>query len=72
MKKSRDKKGYLYTLKSIEGHDINTELGKQAPYPKELEFAIHNKIDPEDILGATPVKSDGTYVGYSIPNPNRK
>ena len=67
-----DKKGYLYTLKSIEGHDINTELGKQAPYPKELEFAIHNKIDPEDILGATPVKSDGTYVGYSIPNPNRK
>ncbi len=67
-----DKKGYLYTLKNIEGHDLNTELGKQAPYPKELEFAIHNKIDTEDILGATPVKSDGTYVGYSIPNPNRK
>ncbi|MBN2986649.1 RHS repeat-associated core domain-containing protein, partial [Pseudomonas lactucae] len=66
-----DKKGYLYTLRNIEGHDINTELGKQAPYPKEQEFAIHHKINTEDILGATPVKTDGTYVGYSIPNPNR-
>jgi hypothetical protein len=66
------KKGYLYTLKSIEGHDINMELGKQTPYPKEQEFAIHHKISTTDILGATPVKSDGSYVGYSIPNPNRK
>ncbi|WP_397457489.1 RHS repeat-associated core domain-containing protein [Pseudomonas lurida] len=67
-----DKKGYLYTLKSIEGHDINLELGNQTPYPKEKEFAIHHKINPEDIIGATPVKADGSYVGYSIPNPNRK
>ncbi|PFG23635.1 RHS repeat-associated protein [Pseudomonas lurida] len=67
-----DKKGYLYTLKSIEGHDINLELGNQTPYPKEKEFAIHHKVNPEDIIGATPVKADGSYVGYSIPNPNRK
>lgn len=67
-----ERKGYLYILKSIEGHDINLELGKQTPYPKEREFAIHNTINPEDILGATPVKADGSYVGYSIPNPNRK
>ncbi|MBP1123903.1 MULTISPECIES: RHS repeat-associated core domain-containing protein [Pseudomonas] len=66
------KKGYLYTLKSIEGHDINLELGKQTPYPKEKEFAIHHVINSEDILGATPVKADGSYIGYSIPNPNRK
>ncbi|MCP2053796.1 UNVERIFIED_ORG: RHS repeat-associated protein [Pseudomonas fluorescens] len=66
------KKGYLYTLKSIEGHDINLELGKQTPYPKEKEFAIHHIINSEDILGATPVKADGSYIGYSIPNPNRK
>jgi hypothetical protein len=62
----------LYTLKSIEGHDINLELGNQTPYPKEKEFAIHHKVNPEDIIGATPVKADGSYVGYSIPNPNRK
>ncbi|WP_426197805.1 RHS repeat-associated core domain-containing protein [Pseudomonas sp. DWP3-1-3b3] len=67
-----EKKGYLYTLKSIEGHDINLELGNQTPYPKEKEFAIHHKISPEDVLGATPVKADGSYIGYSIPNPNRK
>ncbi|WP_425502951.1 scabin-related ADP-ribosyltransferase, partial [Pseudomonas karstica] len=66
------KKGYLYTLKSIAGHDVNTELGKLTPYPKEKEFAIHQKINTEDILGATPMKADGSYVGYSIPNPNRK
>ncbi|MBC3199787.1 RHS repeat-associated core domain-containing protein, partial [Pseudomonas poae] len=66
------KKGYLYTIKSIEGHDINLELGKQTPYPKEKEFAIHHVINSEDILGATPVKADGSYIGYSIPNPNRK
>ncbi|KAB0520030.1 type IV secretion protein Rhs [Pseudomonas extremorientalis] len=67
-----DKKGYLYTIRSIEGHDINLELGNQTPYPKEKEFAIHHKIKTEDIIGATPVKADGSYVGYSIPNPNRK
>ncbi|MUF07658.1 type IV secretion protein Rhs, partial [Pseudomonas sp. CCM 7893] len=66
------KKGYLYTLKSIADHDVNTELGKSTPYPKEREFAIYQKIDTEDILGATPMKADGRYVGYSIPNPNRK
>jgi RHS repeat-associated protein len=66
------KKGYLYILKSIEGHDINLELGSQSPYPKEKEFAIHKKINTEDIIGATPLKSDGSYIGYSIPNPNRR
>jgi hypothetical protein len=44
----------------------------QAPYPKEKEFAIHHRIHTEDILGVTPMKKDGSYVGYSIPNPNRK
>ena len=68
----KTKPGYLYTLRSIAGHDLNTELGMQAPYPKEKEFAIHHRIHTEDILGVTPMKKDGSYVGYSIPNPNRK
>jgi hypothetical protein len=66
------RKGYLYVLKSIPGHDVNLELGKMTPFANEKEFAIHHKIEPEDILGMTPIKSDGSYVGYSIPNPNRK
>jgi len=64
--------GYLYVIKSIPGHDVNLELGKMTPFSNEKEFAIHHKIDPEDILGMTPVKSDGSYVGYSIPNRNKK
>ncbi|MGE7817262.1 scabin-related ADP-ribosyltransferase, partial [Pseudomonas sivasensis] len=66
------RKGFLYTLKSIPGHDINLELGNMTPFSNEKEFAIHHKIDPEDILGVTPLKRDGSYVGYSVPNPNRK
>ncbi|MCU0209691.1 DUF6531 domain-containing protein [Pseudomonas shahriarae] len=68
----KTKKGYLYVLKSIAGHDLNIELGKATPYPKEKEFAIHQRIDPEDIIGVTPIKANGSYVGYSLPNPNRK
>jgi len=66
------RKGYLYTLKSIPGHDVNLELGKMTPFSNEQEFAVHNKIHPEDILGVTPLNRDGSYVGYSIPNPKRK
>ncbi|WP_253493928.1 RHS repeat-associated core domain-containing protein [Pseudomonas sp. S3E17] len=66
------RKGYLYILKNIPGHDVNLELGKMTPFSNEKEFAIHHKIHPEDILGVTPLKRDGSYVGYSIPNPNRK
>ncbi len=64
--------GYLYVLKSIPGHDVNLELGKMTPFSNEKEFAVHHKIHPEDILGMTPLKPDGSYVGHSIPNPNRK
>ncbi|WP_415639961.1 RHS repeat-associated core domain-containing protein, partial [Pseudomonas fluorescens] len=66
------RKGYLYVIKSIPGHDVNLELGKMTPFSNEKEFAVHHRIHPEDILGMTPVKRDGSYVGYSIPNPNRK
>ncbi|MBD9460804.1 RHS domain-containing protein, partial [Pseudomonas sp. PDM05] len=64
-------KGFLYALKKIPGRDVNKELGKLAPFDAEAEIAIQSKIDTKDILGATPIKRDGSYVGYSIPNPNR-
>ncbi|WP_256548053.1 RHS repeat-associated core domain-containing protein, partial [Pseudomonas sp. 24 E 1] len=66
------REGYLYVIKSISGHDVSLELGKSNPFPNEKEFAVHHKIHPEDVLGVTLVKPDGSYVGYSIPNPNRK
>ncbi|WP_428557339.1 RHS repeat-associated core domain-containing protein [Pseudomonas edaphica] len=66
------RKGFLYALKKIPGRDVNKELGKLAPFDNEAEIAIQSKINTEDILGATPMKRDGSYVGYSIPNPNRK
>ena len=66
------RKGFLYVLKKIPGRDVNKELGKLAPFDAEAEIAIQSKINAEDILGATPMKRDGSYVGYSIPNPNRK
>uniref|UniRef100_UPI00403EFCDE scabin-related ADP-ribosyltransferase n=1 Tax=Pseudomonas sp. EL_65y_Pfl2_R96 TaxID=3088699 RepID=UPI00403EFCDE len=71
--KYRTKKGYLYTLRKIHGHDINKELHPDdIPYSYEDEIAIPDKIKSEDIIGATPLKKDGSYVGYSIPNPRRK
>ncbi|MCF5054726.1 type IV secretion protein Rhs, partial [Pseudomonas syringae] len=66
------RKGFLYALKKISGRDVNKELGKLAPFDNETEIAIQSKISTEDILGATPMKRDGSYMGYSIPNPNRK
>ncbi|MFL1524379.1 RHS repeat-associated core domain-containing protein [Pseudomonas sp. O230] len=68
----RTMKGYLYTLKKIPGHDINKELHpNDIPYSYENEIAIPGRIKSEDILGATPLKKDGSYVGHSIPNPRR-
>ena len=66
------RKGYLYVIKSVPGHDVNLELGKMTPFSNEKEFAVHHRIHPEDVLGMTPVKPDGSYVGYSIPNLNKK
>ncbi|MNI01250.1 Pertussis toxin, subunit 1 [compost metagenome] len=69
----RTKKGFLYTLKKIDGHDINKELHpNDVPYSYEDEIAIPDRIKSDDILGATPLKKDGSYVGYSLPNPQRK
>jgi hypothetical protein len=42
------------------------------PFSNKKEFAIHHKINPEDFLSVTPLKRDGSYVGYSVPNPSRK
>jgi hypothetical protein len=70
--KFETRKGFLYSLKKIDGIDVNKELKNLVPFGDETEIAIPNKIDTADILGVTPLKKDGSYVGYSTPNPNRK
>ncbi|KQZ87280.1 hypothetical protein ASD60_26730 [Pseudomonas sp. Root562] len=60
-------------MKKIEGRDVNKELDPyDVPYAYEDEIAIPDRIKSEDILGATPLNEDGSYVGYSISNPKRK
>ncbi|WP_456022672.1 RHS repeat-associated core domain-containing protein [Pseudomonas protegens] len=70
--KGKSRKGYMYTLRKLLGIDVNKVLGNQAPFADEIEIAIPGSIHPADIIGVTPLKKDGSYVGYSIPNPNRK
>ncbi|MFJ7313561.1 RHS repeat-associated core domain-containing protein, partial [Pseudomonas sp. NPDC098747] len=64
--------GFLYTLKTIPGHDLKKELGAAYKFDKEQEIAIPSQIKREDILGATIIIDDGREFGYSLPNPNRK
>ena len=64
--------GYVYVLKNISGLDVNKELGLMSPHRREVEIAVPGGIKNDDIVGATPVYEDGSYKGYSIPNPFRK
>nr|WP_312483201.1 MULTISPECIES: RHS repeat-associated core domain-containing protein [Pseudomonas] len=67
----RTKPGYLYTLRLLKGIDVNNEKGLKVPFPDEKEIAVPKEVKREDILGVTPLKADGSYKGYSIPNPRR-
>ncbi|WP_241494998.1 enterotoxin A family protein, partial [Pseudomonas mediterranea] len=63
--------GYVYVLKNVVGIDVNKKLGLLSPHRKEVEIAVPGGVDKRDIVGATPVHADGSYVGYSIPNFDR-
>lgn len=64
--------GFIYVIKNIRGIDVNKKLGMMSPHRGEVEIAFPGGIDTRDIIGVTPVNADGSYVGYSTPNPNRK
>jgi RHS repeat-associated protein len=64
--------GFVYVIKNIRGIDVNKRLGMLSPHRKEVEIALPGGVDSRDILGVTPVNADGSYVGYSTPNPYRK
>ncbi|MGE8189747.1 RHS repeat-associated core domain-containing protein [Pseudomonas sp. NPDC086278] len=64
--------GFVYVIKNIRGIDVNKRLGLMSPHRKEAEIAFPGGIESRDILGVTPVNADGSYIGFSTPNPNRK
>ena len=64
--------GFVYVIKNIKGIDVNKKLGVLSPHKGEAEIAMPGGVDSKYILGVTPVHADGTYKGYSTPNPNRK
>ncbi|WP_392886756.1 RHS repeat-associated core domain-containing protein [Pseudomonas migulae] len=64
--------GFVYVIKNIKGIDVNKKLGSRSPHKGEAEIAMPGGVDSKYILGVTPVHADGTYKGYSIPNPHRK
>ncbi|UUE59858.1 enterotoxin A family protein [Pectobacterium aroidearum] len=61
--------GYIYAVKSNNGIDVNSVLGRNSPAGHELEVAIPGGVRPGNVLGATPVNADGTLGNYSILNP---
>lgn len=62
------KDGVVYAVRAPNGIDVNKVLGKESPFPEEKEITIPYVVKLTQILGATPVKSDGSYIGYSILN----
>jgi RHS repeat-associated protein len=64
--------GFVYVIKNIRGIDVNKRLGMISPHRREVEIALPGGVDSRDILGVTPVNADGSYKGYSTPNPHRK
>ncbi|MDR8364395.1 RHS repeat-associated core domain-containing protein [Pseudomonas sp. JL3] len=64
--------GFVYVIRNIRGIDVNKKLGMMSPHRGEVEIAFPGGIDTRDIIGVTPVNADGSYVGYSTPNPYRK
>ncbi|WP_436410445.1 RHS repeat-associated core domain-containing protein [Morganella morganii] len=63
--------GYMYTMKTNHGIDVNKVLGSKSPYPAEAEIAMPGGVKTENILGVTPIKANGEIGNYSILNPKR-
>jgi len=50
------------------GVNVNATLGSQSPHPDELEIAIPNAIQANNVLGARRVGSDSKFIGPFIRN----
>ncbi|WP_275385872.1 RHS repeat-associated core domain-containing protein [Xenorhabdus bovienii] len=65
------KSGYMYTMKTNHGIDVNKALGARSPFAAEAEIAMPRGVRAEDILGARAVNADGEMWDYTILNPKR-
>ncbi|CBJ80438.1 Complete genome; segment 11/17 [Xenorhabdus bovienii SS-2004] len=65
------KSGYMYTMKTNHGIDVNKALGARSPFAAEAEIAMPGGVRAEDILGARAVNADGEMWDYTILNPKR-
>ncbi|TPV42164.1 hypothetical protein FJW01_10305 [Pantoea deleyi] len=64
-----EQKGFVYAIRPQKNAiDVNKTLGKNTPFPDELEMAVPGTISNKDILGVTPVNEDGSFVGFSFIN----
>jgi len=62
--------GYVYTIRGqSNGLDVNAILGKQSPFPHEVEIAVPDGIRSLDIMGARQVGPNGKFIGPLIKNP---
>ncbi|SFM26063.1 RHS repeat-associated core domain-containing protein, partial [Pseudomonas sp. ok602] len=64
--------GYIYVMRKVPGIYVNKKLGLLSPHRREIEVAVPGGVSPKDILGATPINADGSHVGYSVLNPNKR
>ena len=64
-----EQKGFVYAIRAQQNAiDVNKALGKDTPFPDEVEMAVPGGISSKDILGVTPVNGDGSFVGFSFIN----
>jgi hypothetical protein len=61
--------GFRYTIQSPGGIDVNDVLGKDSPFPSEVEVVFEGGIRREHIVGGNPVGRD-LEVGEFVPNPH--
>ncbi|WP_274597739.1 RHS repeat-associated core domain-containing protein, partial [Erwinia amylovora] len=64
-----EQKGFVYAIRQQPNAiDVNKTLGKNTPFPDEIEMAVPGSISNKDVLGVTPVNGDGSFVGFSFIN----
>jgi hypothetical protein len=62
---------FVYTIRGrSEGLDVNSILGRESPFPHELEVVFKGGISSQSVLGARQVGTNGNFIGPFILNPS--
>ena len=62
--------GSVFAIRRSRGLDVNARLGEISPSRREREVAVPILVPASDILGFTPLRSDGSFGNASIINLN--